>query len=166
MKLPENMYPKKTDTPRTDAAHDPTSPEILYFEAKKMEKELTAAQEHAERLRVALVRVLASAHPSAKDNPAMYAAWALAKEALAAPSGQRSPWLPIESAPRDGTMFIGRKGDYVAPTKLGKYYEKWPHEEGGPTYREEWNNCQFDSVSPWNPTHWMPLSALSEKEAE
>jgi hypothetical protein len=44
----------ESKTPRTDAAHDPTSPEILYFEAKKMETELTAAQEHAERLRVAL----------------------------------------------------------------------------------------------------------------
>lgn len=34
---------EKSDTPRSDAAHDPTAPEILYFEAKKMEKELAAS---------------------------------------------------------------------------------------------------------------------------
>lgn len=66
-------------------------------------------------------------------------------------------WLPIESAPKDGSPFVAFNGKLSFRTIRQKYYEKWPHEEGGPTFREEW--CAEDSSSffPWRPTHWQPL---------
>lgn len=66
-------------------------------------------------------------------------------------------WQPIETAPKDGTAFVGSNGKYAYRTMLGRYYVKWPHEEGGPTYAEKWNKETGDSVYPWKPTHWMPL---------
>ncbi len=37
------MTTPQSDTPRADKAHDPTSPEKLYWEAQTIERELTAA---------------------------------------------------------------------------------------------------------------------------
>lgn len=69
-------------------------------------------------------------------------------------------WQPIETAPTDGTVFIGLKGKHVAPTQIGKYYVKWPHEVGGPTFSEKWNKIQTDSICPWKPTHWTYMPNL------
>ena len=66
-------------------------------------------------------------------------------------------WQPIETAPKDGTYFIGWNGNLAFKTSRGKYYDKWPHQEGGPTFREEWNAYDSSSMWPWKPTHWMPL---------
>lgn len=68
-----------------------------------------------------------------------------------------SEWQPIETAPKDGTEFIGLKGRLVFRTKNQQYYVKWPHEVGGPTYRDEWTYEDASSFTPWSPTHWMPL---------
>jgi len=68
-------------------------------------------------------------------------------------------WRDIESAPKD-KRFLGRLGDAVYPTENGQYYDKWPHEEGGPTYRDEWNRITPGAISPWRPTHWMPIEPL------
>ena len=66
-------------------------------------------------------------------------------------------WQPIESAPTDGTAFVGSDGKFAYRTALGRYYVKFPHQEGGPTYQDKWNAEDSHSIWPWNPTLWMPL---------
>lgn|GEM_PF-3590838 len=79
--------------------------------------------------------------------------------ALSAPTRERE-WLPIETAPKDGTAFVGSDGKYAYRTKMAKYYIKWPHEEGGPTFEEKWNAEDSGSVWPWRPTHWQPFPRI------
>lgn len=79
----------------------------------------------------------------------------------------RSEWLPIESAPKDGTKFIGlwRGLPYAVHWQL--YYEQWPHQEGGPTYRGGWSAETWDRHMPCSPTHWILLPELNfSNEAE
>lgn len=67
-------------------------------------------------------------------------------------------WQPIETAPRDETRIIGlAKDGCVYKTHWQAYYDKWPHQEGGPTYRHGWSAETHDSHTPYSPTHWMPL---------
>jgi hypothetical protein len=74
-------------------------------------------------------------------------------------------WQSIETAPKDGTAFIGLWKDCVYTVHYQKYYHKWPHEEGGPTYRYGWSCETWDQHMPCSPTHWMPLpSCPTEKK--
>lgn len=66
-------------------------------------------------------------------------------------------WQPIETAPRDGTAFIGWDGKRAFRCSSVKYYVKWPHEEGGPTFRDVWQGEYYDRVMPEKPTLWTPL---------
>jgi hypothetical protein len=66
-------------------------------------------------------------------------------------------WRPIKTAPMDGTRFIGYRDGLVWTTYAGRYYEKWPHEQGGPTFRVEMTRDEGGSLVPYSPTHWMPL---------
>jgi hypothetical protein len=77
-------------------------------------------------------------------------------------AGQEAMWQPIETAPRDGTAFIGIKGKMVFRTYCSQHYVKWPHEEGGPTFQEVWSREDDSSIFPWKPTHWMPLPSRPE----
>lgn len=53
-------------------------------------------------------------------------------------------WLPIESAPRDGTTVL-----LWAP--------HWKTPETGWTYgRDDWQDCRKDTPTR-PPTHWQPL---------
>lgn len=83
-------------------------------------------------------------------------------------------WLPIESAPKDGTCFIG----YGQPTRgvpQGAYQTRWEAfgdgsparvrflsgegPEGGFWYSESrWTNT-------WEPSHWMPLPPPPAKDS-
>lgn len=72
-------------------------------------------------------------------------------------------WRPIETAPKDGTEFIGLNDGLVYTTHWHLYYDKWPFQEGGPTYRGGWSRETWDQHSPCNPTHWMPLPPAPEK---
>jgi hypothetical protein len=65
--------------------------------------------------------------------------------------------LPIETAPTDGTKFIGLKDDVARTTWRQAFYDKWPHQEGGPTFRYAWNYEALDGHFQWKPTHWTPL---------
>lgn len=66
-------------------------------------------------------------------------------------------WQPIETAPKDGTKFIALKGSQARTTYHGQHYVKYPHEDGGPTYRDVWNYEALGAIISWNPTIWMPL---------
>ena len=71
-------------------------------------------------------------------------------------------WLPIESAPKDGTEFIGWDGKWPFRCSAGKKYELYPHMDGGPTYRDVWDGHYYDSLTIEHPTHWRPLPASPE----
>lgn len=71
-------------------------------------------------------------------------------------------WQPIETAPKDGSKFAATNGRLCYTTLMMKYYLKWPHEEGGPTYEEKLTGEDSSSLFPWNPTHWMPLPEMTK----
>jgi hypothetical protein len=66
-------------------------------------------------------------------------------------------WRDISTAPKDGTKFIARRDDVVRTTWATDHYDKWPHQEGGPTYRKAWSYIALDALMQWRPTHWKPL---------
>lgn len=66
-------------------------------------------------------------------------------------------WRPIETAPRDGTRFIGLLGKRIATVEAGKHYVKWPHQEGGPTYRDVWNEVRPGHILECDPVGWIPI---------
>lgn len=66
-------------------------------------------------------------------------------------------WQPIETAPKDGTAFIGLCDGLVYRVKWAQYYVKWPHEEGGPTFRGGWSAETSDQMFGCNPILWVPI---------
>lgn len=57
----------------------------------------------------------------------------------------RAEWLPIESAPKDGTSILGYREGYKRVTVWWFYNNRWS------------NEASYHS-GPWNPpTHWQPL---------
>lgn len=66
-------------------------------------------------------------------------------------------WQPIETAPKDGTHFIGWDGKRPFRCSAGRRYVLYPHQEGGPTYQDIWDGHYYDSLMQENPTHWQPL---------
>ena len=75
-----------------------------------------------------------------------------------------SEWQPIETAPKDGTAFIGFDGRRPFLCTRQKYYVKYPHQDGGPTFRDGFSGDYYDHISPESPTHWMPLPAPPKAE--
>ena len=75
-------------------------------------------------------------------------------------------WKPIETAPKDGTRFIGRSS-YVVTTgmlgPLGKLrYLKRKTWFGKTSHVPLYGWCHgrdVEDIDLWNPTHWMPLPA-------
>lgn len=86
----------------------------------------------------------------ASDNRVNYnQLCAVVREAIAAPVAQQG-WLPIKSAPKDGTVFLGyRNGRIANASKVQRDdCEMWAF------------GNQSGDVSLWPdilPTHWMPL---------
>jgi len=74
-----------------------------------------------------------------------------------------SEWQTIDTAPKDGSKFIGFDGVRPFLCYSTKHYVKWPHEEGGPTFRDGWSGDYYDCISPEDPTHWMPLPSMPGK---
>jgi len=75
-----------------------------------------------------------------------------------APNG----WQSIETAPKDGAWFLAIEGKEIFRTQ-GSFGHVWvDNGKGGhmpdPNRKSfTWLASEFDSLSPWNPTHWMPL---------
>lgn len=75
-------------------------------------------------------------------------------------------WLPIETAPRDGTAILVMRNTWPG-TKTGRAENCNGHN----TYVAEWWGCEYKGMGDWmcymdavedpkcpiNPTHWMPL---------
>ena len=67
-------------------------------------------------------------------------------------------WKPIDSAPRDGTAFLGflpQFGGYIADQRIQRC--TWSGWGGG-----VWD-CQFEKGGR-GPTHWMPLPEPPKQE--
>ena len=118
-------------------------------------------QEHdAETVRVARA-IYHAAHPKSGewhwlDSAKQKRFVRQARAALSAmPTREVTCWQPIETAPKDGTRFLGlaKKGAWASTC----YYV-------GPTSRHPGNNLDwFMGVDGWpQPTHWMPLPPAPE----
>jgi hypothetical protein len=68
-----------------------------------------------------------------------------------------SSWQAIETAPKDGSDFIGMRRDgerlLTHTTRMALY-----------SGHHLWECLEFDAVSPWSPTHWMPLPGIATVE--
>ncbi|WP_025859081.1 phage protein [Pseudomonas sp. CHM02] len=82
------------------------------------------------------------------------------------------PWQPIETAPKDGTEIILRKGDRVTS---GAWIEWTKSEAEFHSTGAYLGNYEYDSGASWSswdggfceddePTHWQPLPALTPKQ--
>lgn len=85
-------------------------------------------------------------------EPCEQAAWEAWQAARA--SSAAAQWLPIESAPKDGTEILGH-------TDVGALVLYWDTLSDNP---ERWS----DGMSRYHrmPTHWMPLPAPPAKPAD
>lgn len=108
--------------------------------------------------------------PWEKQAPAIISMWdgiaadAAVLAAVPPASAPSAVWRPIESAPK-GQRFIGWLGNRIGVVEHGLHYVKWPHEVGGPTYRDVWNEVRPGAIQPCEPSHWMPLPAPPFSEA-
>lgn len=66
-------------------------------------------------------------------------------------------WKDIQSAPADGTTFIGFDGSKAYVTRLGKHYVLFPYQEGGPTFKDAWHGEDHDAIFSWYPTLWTEI---------
>jgi hypothetical protein len=83
-------------------------------------------------------------------------------------------WKPIKELPHDfrppsgsknsGKKVIGILGDEVRTTWLAAYYARFPHEDGGPTYKYRWTYHALDGLFLWRPTHFAILTAPTGEE--
>lgn len=73
--------------------------------------------------------------------------------ALSEKVNARSEWLPIESAPRDGTWFLGWNPTGIIEDQVQVY--SWHNPGlGDPPW---WINAADSNDGDDQPTHWMPL---------
>jgi len=76
-------------------------------------------------------------------------------------------WLPIETAPKDGTRLILFAYDLVT---IGHWEDRAGHPGGGPDYRHVWvdedNGYPMDEPTHWQPLPKPPVSALITAEGK
>lgn len=142
---------------------------------QRLEAMYRAAQEREERLRGALEELAREEKIGSGMTHVVYGfkAQKFARESLAAdPSGQVSPWLPIETAPRDGTRiilwFVPNEVNmpHLAVPAVG-WWKKFQFIDGiGKLQGEPFFMWQSDgNLGPMSfaPTHWMPLPKAPEE---
>lgn len=74
-------------------------------------------------------------------------------------------WMPIESAPKDGSIFLITNGTHVYPAFHNKFNSFWPWgifdntdtSLTGCCDLEHSDRISFNSLSGRSPSHWMPL---------
>lgn len=68
-------------------------------------------------------------------------------------------WMPIESAPRDGSFVLLYPGRELR-VSMGNYYTS---EDEDPEFSNIWQCMDSDAEPSWcTPTHWMPLPSPPE----
>lgn len=79
-------------------------------------------------------------------------------------------WLPIESAPKDGTPILAWSHGHGARETRWEFYgvgsqarEKYERGEG-PSGAWGWHEPMHNWASSWNPTHWQPLPSAPGTE--
>lgn len=86
----------------------------------------------------------------------------------------KNGWMPIETAPKDGTEIIGCfSHDYGwqdKPTQYGPWTMRWCVNEWVSSWdgervilRQDWSGTDYSDPEPY-PTHWMPLPVLPSEE--
>ncbi|WP_143014562.1 DUF551 domain-containing protein [Pseudoxanthomonas sp. CF125] len=75
-----------------------------------------------------------------------------------AANARADEWLPIESAPRDGSYFLGIKAGFIAGVahwddELNQFLTTEPDDYAEYAHYEAY----LDVSGPWEPTHWQPL---------
>ncbi len=61
---------------------------------------------------------------------------------------KRGQWIPIESAPKDGTRVLLFAGKWILGTSSVPYIGGWS---------EKWQCFKNELMNDCKPTHWMPL---------
>jgi hypothetical protein len=70
-------------------------------------------------------------------------------------------WRPIQEAPRDGTLILGRRSYADRYTGLLRYQKRrtfWGKTSHVPLYGWNWGRDPEDQ-NLWSPTYWRPLPA-------
>lgn len=70
----------------------------------------------------------------------------------------KAKWLPIETAPKDGTPILG-----LAEKEMTVVYWNKLEYSKGLGYWALTVCGDFASSSEWNPTHWLPLPTVHEE---
>lgn len=83
---------------------------------------------------------------------------------------QSSEWKPIESAPRDGTKFLGLlKDGRICTMAYQNRIETWQQNKHGAWVpdRQRLYLCEIGEqcISPRDATHWLPLPPAPTPEA-
>jgi hypothetical protein len=123
--------------------HTPPNPKgCATCNPERLGERLRAALIDANKLRAALVTVLASASPHPTEHRAMSAAWAAAREALAGAEQRDTSTLhrAIDWHDDDGAVLWWHlsKGKIAEPPYVG-YYGDAVAEQGGPDYYTHWS---------------------------
>lgn len=92
----------------------------------------------------------------------------LAQARAALSEAKAGGWLPIETAPKDGTPILGWSIEYGArETRSDTYTPGSPGFAQGLTDRWwYWEEPKHNWASRWNPTHWQPLPAPPAQRGE
>lgn len=77
-----------------------------------------------------------------------------------------SEWQPIDTAPKDGTVFFGFDPEdrYPQPMKWEEYEPQYAEEQEEPGYWTYAEALIADVVGEAKPTHWMPLPPPPESD--
>ena len=86
------------------------------------------------------------------------------KQARSAPVQEPVAWMPIETAPQDGTKILGWNEEFGArETKMNFFGEgslgfaAWKLGNGPKESGWNWSEPKSNCGNTWTPTHWMPL---------
>jgi hypothetical protein len=92
--------------------------------------------------------------------------------APAAPVQESVAWMPIETAPQDGTKILGWNEKFGARETQMTFYGEgspgfaaWKSGKGPKESGWNWSEPKSNWSHTWKPTHWMPMPAAPVLEA-
>jgi hypothetical protein len=94
------------------------------------------------------------------------------QQALATPVQEPVAWMPIETAPQDGTKILGWNEKFGARETQMTFYGEgspgfaaWKSRKGPKESGWNWSEPKSNWSHTWKPTHWMPMPAAPVLEA-